>query len=154
MGKSIGFCCCSGSNESFWQWEEDASFKPCFSVKDKNSMAFQGRQVSFESLTPLNFRAAPQHPVQYLPLASATPSATIAQSFHCSAEGWNTDTGHWTWCCCLLWAWMKCGGTDLRIFGLSYLQVEDTFSSFAVLRLSQLFQVRDETLFLRANGKQ
>lgn len=71
MGKSIGFCCCSGSNEGFWQWEEDASFKPCFRVKDKKSMVFQERQVSFESLSPLNFRAAPQHPVRYLPLVSA-----------------------------------------------------------------------------------
>lgn len=49
MGKSIGFCCCSGSNEGFWQWEEDASFKPCFRVKDETSVAFQGRQVSLES---------------------------------------------------------------------------------------------------------
>lgn len=72
MDKSTGFCCCSGSNEGFKQWEEDASFKPCFRVKDKNSMAFQGRQINFESFTPLNFRAAPQHPVPYVTLASAT----------------------------------------------------------------------------------
>jgi len=71
MGKSIGFCCCSGSNEGFWQWEEVASFKPYFRVKDKNSMAFQGREVSFKSLIPLNLRAAPQHPVLYLLMASA-----------------------------------------------------------------------------------
>lgn len=66
MDKNIGVCCCSGSNEGFWQWEEDESFKPCFRVKDKYGMTFQGRQVSFGPLTPLNFRAASQYRVPYL----------------------------------------------------------------------------------------
>lgn len=44
-------------------------------------MAFQGRQVSFESLTPLNIRAAPQHPVQYQSLASAVKGPLKLKAF-------------------------------------------------------------------------
>lgn len=110
MGKNIGFCCCSGSNEGFWQWEEDASFRPCFRAKDKNSMAFQGRQVSFISLTPLNLGLlAMQAPLQLKAFAVLLKSEIV--------------TGHWTWCGCSRWAWVNCCGADLRI-SLGYLQVE------------------------------
>lgn len=42
---------------------------------------------------------------------------------------------------------MNYSGTNLRIIVLDCLQVEGIFSSFAVLRLSQLFKVRDEAFF-------
>lgn len=49
---------------------------------------------------------------------------------------------------------MNCSDTDLRIIVLGCFQVEDAFSSFAALRLPQLFKVRVEAPFLHASGKQ
>lgn len=48
---------------------------------------------------------------------------------------------------------MNCSGTDLRIIVLGSLQVEDVFSSFAVLRLPQLFKVRDKAPFFMCQWK-
>lgn len=50
-------------------------------LRIKNTMAFQGRQVSFESLVPLNFGAAPQHPVQFLPVVSAMQVSVLFRAF-------------------------------------------------------------------------
>lgn len=44
-------------------------------------MGFQGRQVSFESSIPLIFRAAPQHPVQFLPVVSAMQVLVLLRAF-------------------------------------------------------------------------
>lgn len=50
-------------------------------LRIKNSMAFQGRQVSFESLIPLNFRAVPQHPVHFLLVVSAIQVSVLLRAF-------------------------------------------------------------------------
>lgn len=50
-------------------------------LRMKNSTAFQRRQVSFESFIPLNFRAAPQHPVQFLPVLSAMQVSVPLRAF-------------------------------------------------------------------------
>lgn len=44
-------------------------------------MVFQGRQVSFESLFPLNFRAVPEHPVQFLLVVSAMQVSVSLRAF-------------------------------------------------------------------------
>lgn len=44
-------------------------------------MGFQGRQVSFESSIPLIFRAAPQHPDQFLPVVSAMQVLVLLRAF-------------------------------------------------------------------------
>lgn len=50
-------------------------------LRIKNSMVFQGRQVSFESLFPLNFRAVPEHPVQFLLVVSAMQVSVSLRAF-------------------------------------------------------------------------
>lgn len=115
----------------------------------KNSMAFQGRQVSFESFIPLNFRAAPQHAVQFLPVVSAMQVLVLLRAFAVLvhdetlilaldlvplfALSLSEQRWHWPYC-----------------FGLS--SVGDTFSSNAVLIFSLFFT--DEAPFLHASGKQ
>lgn len=44
-------------------------------------MAFQGMQVSSESFIPLNFRVAPQHPGQFLPVLSAMQVSVLLRGF-------------------------------------------------------------------------
>lgn len=125
-------------------------------LRIKNSMAFQGRQVSFESLFPLNFRAVPEHPVQFLLVGISNASVSVTQSFGCfsahlavlvfiySNEPLVLGAGFGATVCS---EW-----TAMALTLLILSTVEDSFSSNAVLSFSLFF--RHEAPFLHANGKQ